>query len=142
MLHLQARVHFQEVEIAIAVHQKFHRAGICVAGGACDFQRGLAHASRSSGCCSITGDGHSSITFLMTPLDGAFALAQVNHVAVMVAQHLNFDVPRLHHQLFDVDFVVLKGAQRFARCVANGRFQILLAIDAPHSLAAAARRRL
>ena len=38
---------------------------------------------------------------LMTPLDGAFALAQMNHVAVMVAQDLDFDVARLEHQLFE-----------------------------------------
>ena len=31
MLHLNARVHFDEVEIAIAIHQKFDGAGIGVA---------------------------------------------------------------------------------------------------------------
>ncbi len=36
MLHLQARVHFQEIEIAVAIDQEFHGAGVVVARGARD----------------------------------------------------------------------------------------------------------
>ena len=37
---------------------------------------------------------------LMAPLDRALALAQVDHVAVLVAQQLDFDVPRALDQPF------------------------------------------
>ena len=39
----------------------------------------------------------------MTPLDGAFALAQNLDVAVLIGQHLKFDVPRALDQLLHVN---------------------------------------
>ena len=48
MLHLQARVHFQEVEAAVLIHQELHRAGVVVAGGARGADRRLAHRVRAS----------------------------------------------------------------------------------------------
>ena len=64
VLHLQAGVHLQEVEAAVGIHQKFHRACIVVAGGAGGPYRGLPHfAARISGCMVTRGEGHSSITF-------------------------------------------------------------------------------
>jgi hypothetical protein len=44
----------------------------------------------------------------VAPLDGAFALVQVDHVAVRVAQHLDLDVARLLDELLDEDAVVAK----------------------------------
>ena len=43
VLHLQARVHFEEVEAAVLVHQKLDGAGVVVAGGARGADGGLAH---------------------------------------------------------------------------------------------------
>jgi hypothetical protein len=48
-------------------------------------------------------------------LDGAFALVQVHHIAVAVAQHLDLDVARLLHVLFDEHAVVAKAVARFVR---------------------------
>ena len=64
MLHLQARVHFEEIEIAVAIDQKFDRAGVGVTRRARDLAappRPFSRAVRDA--ASITGDGHSSITF-------------------------------------------------------------------------------
>src|SRR5579885_3235824 len=66
----------------------------------------------------------------------------MDHVDVMIAQPLDLDVPRLQHQLFHVHFIVAEGAQRLAPRIAQRRFQIRLAIDAAHSLSAAAGRGL
>ncbi len=71
--------------------------------------------------------------FLVTSLDGAFTLAQVNQMTVLVPKNLNFDVARLHHQLFDVDLVVLEGMQGFAGSVAKGRLQVGLSVHPAHS---------
>ena len=46
----------------------------------------------------------------MPPLDGTLALAQVDQVAVGVAQNLDLDVPRLFHQFFDIDVAIAEGA--------------------------------
>ena len=45
MLHLQARIHFQEIEVAIAVDQEFHGPGVRIARRARDLQRRFAHLS-------------------------------------------------------------------------------------------------
>ena len=39
----------------------------------------------------------------MAPLDRALPLAEVHHGAVMIAEHLHFDVPRVLQVLLDVD---------------------------------------
>ena len=76
----------------------------------------------------------------MTALDGAFALTQVNEVAVLVAQHLDLNMPRIEHQLLDVDLARFEGALGFAGRVAQGGGQILVPVDAAHALTAAAGR--
>ena len=79
---------------------------------------------------------------LMAPLDRALALAEVDQVAVAVAEHLDLDVARRSISLLDVDFAAAEGALGFARGVAQGGFEIGGAVDAAHALAAAAGRRL
>ena len=127
VLHLQARVHFQEVEAAVPIHQEFHRAGIVVAGGARGADGRLAH-----GLPHLRMERHQRRRalldhLLMAALQRALALAQVHQVAVAVSQHLDFDVARLVDQLLDVDFGVAEGAFGFAGGIAKSRFQLRLA---------------
>ena len=64
MLHLQARVHLQEVEAPFGVHQEFHRAGVVVTGRAGGCAWPLRPWPRASpDATASSGDGHSSITF-------------------------------------------------------------------------------
>src|SRR6185503_19221571 len=37
--------------------------------------------------------------FLVAALDRALALAEINHIAVLVAKHLNFDMARIRDEL-------------------------------------------
>ena len=53
----------------------------------------------------------------MPALERAFALAQMNHVAVPVAQHLKFDVPRALDQLLHVH---VRTAERLLRLGTRG----------------------
>src|ERR1700678_4406630 len=75
----------------------------------------------------------------MAPLYGALALAQVDHVAVAVAENLDFDVPRPLDQLLYIHLGIAEGAGGFARRIAMRGFQVGFAIDAAHALAPAAR---
>ena len=124
MLHLQARVHFQEIEIRVAIHQKLHRPGVGVARRARDLQRRLPHSLAQIRMRRHERGRALLDHLLMPPLDGTLALAQVDQVAVMIAQDLDFDVPRLFHQLFDIDFAVAEGAPGFARGIAQSRLQL------------------
>ena len=50
----------------------------------------------------------------MTALDRALALAQADHVAMLVGQNLKLDVPRLLDELLHVEIAVAEGRRRFA----------------------------
>jgi len=91
MLHLQARVHFQEVKVLLLIDQEFNRAGIGVTGRLRHSHRNLAHAAAHIG---IHNRRRRFLQyFLMTPLDRTLALAQPYRVAVLIRQHLHFDMP-------------------------------------------------
>ena len=55
---------------------------------------------------SSSGDGASSIDFLIAALDRALALAEMDDVAMLVAEHLDFDVAGIDDEFFDEDAVV------------------------------------
>ena len=93
MLHLQARVHLQEVEIAVRRPPGTRPCRRCSSPPrAPPGWRPRPCAARISGCAATSGDGHSSITFWCRRCIGALALAQVDQVAVAVAQDLDLDV--------------------------------------------------
>lgn len=49
---------------------------------------------------------------LVAALDRALSLAKVKNIAVLIAQHLNFDMARLGDEFLDEDAVVPKGRFR------------------------------
>src|SRR5579875_3756004 len=69
----------------------------------------------------------------MAALHRAFALAEVNAVAVRVRKDLNFDVARPLDQLFQVDLAGAKGTLGFAGSGGKSSLQILGAIDGTHA---------
>ena len=142
MLHLQARVHFEEVEAPVGIHQELDRAGVVVAGGAGGANRGLAHLVAHLRMQRDQRRRALLDHLLMAALDRALAFAQVDHVAVTVAEQLDFDVAGALDQAFDVDLGAAEGALGFARGVAEGGFQVALAVHAAHAFAAAAGHRL
>ena len=80
MLHLNARVHLDEVERAVLIHQKFTVPALLVA----DLLQGLDHLLPSF-VAALRGQRRRRRLlhqFLVTPLDAALALAQMHHVAV------------------------------------------------------------
>ena len=48
----------------------------------------------------------------MTPLQAAFALAEVDHVAVPVGEHLHLDVPGVQHKPLEEQRVVAERRRR------------------------------
>ena len=58
------------------------------------------------------GRGRLLDDLLIAALDRTFALEQVDHMAVLVAQHLDLDVARIDDELLKKDPVVAEGVQR------------------------------
>src|SRR5271168_559270 len=136
MLDLEARVHFEEVEAALAVHQEFEGAGIRVASGARQVYGRFAHRAPQRRVYYRRRRFFHHL--LVAALHGAFALAQIDDVAVMVAEHLNLDVARAFEVFLDVEAAVAEGVDGFGRRVAPGAGEFAGALHATHAFAAAA----
>ena len=99
MLYLQPGIHLQKIEVAGFIYNELHRA-----------RRGVTHRCRKGqrlgphlrAQALIHKRGWSLFdNFLMTALNGALALVEMNAVAMMIRQHLDLDMPRLADKFFN-----------------------------------------
>jgi len=136
MLDLDAGVHFYKVVVALAVHKELQRAGGNIANMLGYLDRvgikGLSGLLRYGEC------GGKLHHLLIAALQGAVALAQVHHVAVLVAQHLDLDVLGVDKELLYKYIVVAEGLAGLAFDHLEGRFHILGLVAAAHAASAAA----
>ena len=79
---------------------------------------------------------------LVAALHRAVALAQADHVAVVIAQHLELDVARALEEFLHVDRVVAEGGQRLGLGDGDRAQQRALGVHHAHAAAAAAARGL
>src|SRR5262249_55399184 len=107
MLNLEARVHFEEIEVAFRVGEEFESSRVVVFRRARDFESRFAHSLAESGARGNKGRRTFLNDFLVAPLDGAFAFAEMNQVSVAVAQDLDFNVAGLNDEFFEIDFIAL-----------------------------------
>src|SRR5205807_10283649 len=108
-LHLDARVHLDEVTPPLLVHGKFDRAGIVIA----DLAEGLAD-ELSDFLSKLGSYPHRRRLFeqlLVASLNRALAFSQTDNVAVLVAQHLEFDVARVLDVLLEIKIAVAEGGR-------------------------------
>src|SRR5262249_17783124 len=99
MLDLQSRVHFEEIKTLVLAGYELDRAGGIVADRLGELDRLFAHLPAR---LRIEQRARRLLhDLLITSLDRAFALAEVNDVAVLVAEHLNLDVARIDDEFFD-----------------------------------------
>ncbi|EKD60207.1 MAG: hypothetical protein ACD_54C00887G0001 [uncultured bacterium] len=106
MFHLQTGVHLKEIEVAVAINDEFHRAG---AGIAHRFRQGAGLFAHRAARCLVQKRRRRFLDHLLVAsLDRAFAFVQVDAIAVLVGQHLNFDVARLRHEFLDENPVIAK----------------------------------
>src|SRR5215467_2918763 len=112
MFHLNASVHFEKEKFAaVVVVEEFDGSRVTVTDTARQCCRGctnlFAHGRRQSIGWRLFDN------FLMTPLQRTIALAQMNDVAVVVAQNLYFDMPRVADVALHIKGVVAEGGPRF-----------------------------
>ena len=140
VLDLDARVDLDEVEVAVAREQELDRAGVVVVGGARDLHGRVADLLAQVG--GDRGRGRFLDQLLVAALDRAVALAQVQHLAVLVGQDLHLDVARVLDERLQVHGAVAERGLRLAlRGVIAGDQAGLVARDA-HAATAAAGGRL
>ena len=119
MLDLQARVQLDEVEAPVGAEQELERAGVAIADGAAGALgrrlHRLARLRRQRRRRRLLDQ------LLVAPLDRALALAEREHVAEVVAEHLDLDVAGRDERLLDVERRVAEGRLRLGRGRARTR---------------------
>ena len=140
VLNLNPGIHLNEVVVAVLIHQELHGARVDVA-------HVLGHLHRVG--VELVPDllghapGGSVLHYLLIPpLEGAVALAQVHHVAVLVAQNLHLNVLGLHQVLFDEDVLAAEGLPGLVAHQLKGGGHLLGLVAPAHAPAAAAGSRL
>src|SRR4051812_14549881 len=144
MLDLQPRVHFEEVEALAAgvgaVDDQLDRARAIIADRPRQRDRllahRLAHLGRDERRRRFLDD------LLVATLDGAFALAEIDDVAVLVAEHLDLDVARRLDELLEEHAVVAEAGEALALHALEPFAHVLLISREAHALPAAASRSL
>ena len=101
VLDLQSRIHLEEVELFVRSHEAFDRSGRVVVDGSRRLHRHRAETLAQF----LIDDRRRTLLddFLMPTLQRAFALANMNDVAVLVAEDLHFNVPRRGDEFLRVD---------------------------------------
>src|SRR5579859_1905332 len=136
MFYLDTGVHLHEVEVAVFVDEEFYRPHAFVVDGGGGLYSGVAHALAQFG--RHKGGGGFLHEFLVATLDRAVAFAEMADLAVLVAGHLDLDVPGFFDKFLHVDAVVLERGACLGLGGVIGSFHIRLFPDHPHPLAPAA----
>src|SRR4029079_19080738 len=98
---LQPRVHFEKVKRAVLVEQEFDRSGIGVVDRASHPRRSRGDAAPQ---CRCDRDRWRLLDdFLMAALDRAFTLYERHDGPVLVAEQLDFNMPRAHEAAFQIN---------------------------------------
>ena len=135
VFHLQAGVHFQEIEVAVFVHQKFYGTGTTVVhrpGGGYGF---LAHLPAEFRCEERRRAFFHD--FLVAALHGALPVEEMHHVAIGIPKYLELDMVRLFHEFLQIHRVVSERRHGFRAGRVVSLFHFVFAMDEAHAFSAA-----
>src|ERR1051326_833031 len=138
MLHLDARVHLHEIEVAVHIQEKLHRPRTRITQLLTRSPRRFAHA------LAQLGRQYRRRCFfhqlLMASLNRTLTLAEVNTLAKLIRHHLYLDMPRLFDVAFNVDAAVVEGGGSFSGRGLERLAEFLLRTNDAHAASAAACR--
>ena len=137
---LQPRIHFKEVETLAsrirARHDQLNRPGRiiahCARQGDALLAHRLTHFGRDERRRCFLDD------LLVPPLDRAFAFVQIENIAMLVAQYLDFDMARVQDEFLNKHAVIAETVQPLALGRLEPFAHVRFIIGKPHPLAAAA----
>src|SRR5207302_8650101 len=133
MLHLDARVHLDEVKPAQLVHKEFDDAGIVIA----DLTERLAE-DLSDLLAQLERYSHRWRFFeqlLVASLNRALAFSQTDDVAVLVPEHLKFDVARVLNIFFQIEIPIAEGGRGLRLRLTEKRGQFIFVAHDAHAAA-------
>ena len=140
MLDLKTGVHLEKEEGAVLGGDELDGAGRIVMHRLGQGDRLGAHAGPGRGVEQWRG---RLLDHLLVPaLDRTFALAEMDDVAVLVAQHLDLDMARIDDEFLDEHPIVAEGRQGLGAGTGEAVANLDGGMGDPHALAAAAGRSL
>src|SRR3954466_3477480 len=136
MLDLQPRVHLEKIKALVLTGDEFDSAGGIVIDGFGKGYRLFAHLA--AGGLVEQRRRRFLDNFLVAALDRTFALAEMDHMAVLVPQYLDFDVAGIEDEFFDEDAIVTERGFGFGCGKLEAFGDLGPGTRDPHALAAAA----
>ena len=140
MLHLEAGVHLEEIEVALLIDDELDGAGGMVA-----HRVGEAHRLGTHGRPRLLVEegGRGLLDHLLVPaLDRAFALAEMHEMPLPVAEDLDLDVPGLLDELLEEHPFVAEGGGGLGLRPREPLLELGVVAGDAHALAATAGRGL
>src|SRR6187402_165858 len=136
MLHLDTRIHLDEVDRTVLVHQELDRPGVPVSDL---LQRLLDDAAELLAQLRTHLERRSLFDQLLMPtLNRALTLSKTHHVPVLIREYLELDMPWALDELLHIEIAVPEGIQRLLRCLVVQARQLALVAADTHTPAAAA----
>ena len=139
VLHLHAGVHLDEIELTVLV-QKLESPCTTVANLLAG--RHTAFANFFDELARNAGRGRLFDHFLVAPLHGAIALAEIHRIAMLVGQNLNFNMPRVLEEFLHVHRRIAKSRPGLRLGHLHRVDQCRFGMHHPHAAPTAATRRL
>ena len=124
-----------EVVVGVGVDEELERAEIRVAAGGGEFDRRVGDSLTQLFAEGRRGSDLDE--FLVAALDRALSLADVGHVAVLVADDLDLDVSSTGDEAFDEEGAVAEGGLRFAGAALEGLFDFFGFVNRAHAASTA-----
>mmetsp|Transcript_1260 Transcript_1260/g.3127 ORF Transcript_1260/g.3127 Transcript_1260/m.3127 type:complete len:311 (+) Transcript_1260:324-1256(+) len=141
MLHLQTRVHLEEIKVLVLVHQELDSAGALVPNLPYQALYLLYHLATGRG--QQVGTGRFLDHLLIPPLDAALSLwkaeyVQIAAVGILATQYLYLDVVRILDVLFHQESVVPEEALGLGGSQSVTFYYCIIIVTDSHALAAPA----
>jgi hypothetical protein len=91
VLDLQSRVHLQEVEVQLLIHNELDCSCVVISAGLCNVDSRSTHGATNFR--SQYGRRRFLYYFLMPPLNRTLAFEQMDNISMLIAENLDFNVP-------------------------------------------------
>ena len=135
MLHLDTRVHLDEIRMIVLIYQELQRTGVAVSHLA-----GKTHGAVKYNLSCAFRNSESRRVFhhlLVTALHGTVTVEKMHYISIIIGKNLYLDMLRLFQIFLQEDLVIAEGLLGFLSGFPVLFDELLLGTDDTHTAAAA-----